>query len=108
MDEFRTERAKRTLLFSLVSVGMGFTVLFPILAPLGREMGLSEIQITTIISASGLVVFLTSPIWGRRSDAWGRKRVLLCGLFGVVRPSQRTMNPARARGPSPNFLVSAA
>ena len=82
MDEFRTERAKRTLLFSLVSVGMGFTVLFPILAPLGREMGLSEIQITTIISASGLVVFLTSPIWGRRSDAWGRKRVLLCGLFG--------------------------
>jgi len=61
---------------------MGFTVLFPILAPLGREMGLSEIQITTIIGSSGLVVFLTSPIWGRRSDAWGRKRVLLCGLFG--------------------------
>jgi MFS family permease len=45
-------------------------------------MGLSEIQITTIIGSSGLVVFLTSPIWGRRSDAWGRKRVLLCGLFG--------------------------
>ena len=82
MGEFHTERAKRTLLFSLVSVGMGFTVLFPILAPLGREMGLSEIQITTIIGSSGLVVFLTSPIWGRRSDAWGRKRVLLCGLFG--------------------------
>ena len=82
MGEFNTERAKRTLLFSLVSVGMGFTVLFPILAPLGREMGLSEIQITTIIGSSGLVVFLTSPIWGRRSDAWGRKRVLLCGLFG--------------------------
>ena len=82
MGEFHTERAKRTLLFSLVSVGMGFTVLFPILAPLGREMGLSEIQITAIIGSSGLVVFLTSPIWGRRSDAWGRKRVLLCGLFG--------------------------
>ena len=82
MGEFHTERAKRTFLFSLVSVGMGFTVLFPILAPLGREMGLSEIQITTIIGSSGLVVFLTSPIWGRRSDAWGRKRVLLCGLFG--------------------------
>lgn len=82
MGEFHTERAKRTLLFSLVSVGMGFTVLSPILAPLGREMGLSEIQITTIIGSSGLVVFLTSPIWGRRSDAWGRKRVLLCGLFG--------------------------
>jgi MFS family permease len=62
---------------------MGFTVLFPVLAPLGREIGLSEIQITAIISASGLIVFLASPIWGRLSDQWGRKRVLLIGIFGV-------------------------
>jgi MFS family permease len=75
--------ARRILLVSLVSVGMGFTVLFPVLAPLGREIGLSEIQITSIISASGLIVFLSSPIWGRTSDLWGRKRVLLIGIFGV-------------------------
>jgi MFS family permease len=75
--------ARRTLLVSLVSVGMGFTVLFPVLAPLGREIGLTEIQITAIISASGLIVFLASPIWGRLSDQWGRKRVMLIGLFGV-------------------------
>ena len=82
MSDFDPVRAKRTLLFSLVIVGMGFTVLFPVLAPLGREIGLSEIQITMIIGLSGLVVFLSSPVWGRRSDRWGRKRVLLVGLFG--------------------------
>ena len=82
MTEFRTSRARRTLLASLVCVGMGFTVLFPVLAPLGREIGLSEFQITFIISMSGMVVFLASPIWGRRSDHWGRKTVLLIGLFG--------------------------
>jgi len=81
-DSFNPNYAKRTLLASLVSVGMGFTVLFPILAPLGREIGLSEVQITTVIAASGLMVFLFSPIWGRRSDRWGRKTVLLIGLFG--------------------------
>ncbi len=81
--EFSPVYAKRILLVSLVSVGMGFTVLFPVLAPLGREIGLSEIQITTIISASGLIVFLASPVWGRRSDLWGRKRVMLIGIFGV-------------------------
>ena len=65
-------------------MGMGFTVLFPILAPLGREIGLSEVQITTIIAISGLTVFLGSQRWGRISDAWGRKRVLLIGLFGFA------------------------
>ena len=83
MPPFSTTYARRTLLVSLVSVGMGFTVLFPVLAPLGREIGLTEIQITSIISASGLVVFLASPVWGRLSDQWGRKRVMLVGLFGV-------------------------
>lgn len=84
MTDFSTDYAKRTLLISLVSVGMGFTVLFPVLAPLGREMGLSEFQITFVIGASAIVVFLCSPLWGRTSDAWGRRRVLLIGLFGFT------------------------
>ncbi len=45
-------------------------------------MGLSEFQITSIIGCSALTVFIASPIWGRISDRWGRKRVLLTGLFG--------------------------
>ncbi len=84
MNDFPAAYARRTLLFSLVSVGMGFTVLFPVLAPLGREIGLSEIQITGIIAASSLTVFLSAPIWGRISDHWGRKRVMLIGLFGFA------------------------
>ncbi len=84
MPELPLVYARRTLLVSLVSVGMGFTVLFPVLAPLGREIGLSEIQITSIIAASSLTVFLTSPIWGRVSDRWGRKHVMLVGLFGFT------------------------
>ncbi len=84
MPELSLVYARRALLVSLVSVGMGFTVLFPVLAPLGREIGLSEIQITSIIAASSLTVFLTSPIWGRVSDHRGRKRVMLVGLFGFT------------------------
>ncbi|MGD8418176.1 MAG: MFS transporter [Pseudomonadales bacterium] len=84
MPTFSVTYARRTLLVSLVSVGMGFTVLFPVLAPLGREIGLTEIQITSIISASGMIVFLASPIWGRMSDRWGRKQVMLIGLLGVA------------------------
>lgn len=83
-NNFSTEAAKRTLLASLVIVGMGFSVLFPVLAPLGREIGLQEFQITSIIASSSLMVFLASPVWGRLSDRWGRKRVMLTGLFGFT------------------------
>jgi len=45
-------------------------------------MGLSEFQITSIIATSSLTVFLSAPLWGRLSDLWGRKRIMLVGLFG--------------------------
>ncbi|MEM6708148.1 MAG: MFS transporter [Pseudomonadota bacterium] len=80
--DFPHDRANHSLLVSLVIIGMGFTVLFPILAPLGREIGLSEVQINAIIAASSLTVFLASPHWGRLSDRLGRKNTLLIGLFG--------------------------
>ena len=74
--------AKRTLLFASASMGFAQTVLFAILAPLGREIGLVEVQIGAIISCSSLTLFLVSPLWGRASDVWGRRKVLLIGLFG--------------------------
>ena len=81
-QEFRY--ARTILLLALVAVGFGFTVLFAILGPLGREVGMSELQISSIIAASSLVVFLASPHWGRLSDRWGRKRVMVIGLFGYA------------------------
>jgi len=62
--------------------GMGQTIVFAILPPLGREIGLQEIAIGAIISMSSLVFFLSSRTWGRLSDRWGRKPVILIGLWG--------------------------
>ncbi|MFT4654517.1 MAG: MFS family permease [Patiriisocius sp.] len=74
--------AKRTLLLASATIGFAQTVLFAILAPLGREVGLVEVQIGAIISSSSLTLFLVSPLWGRASDVWGRRKILLVGLFG--------------------------
>jgi MFS family permease len=74
--------AKRTLLLAAAAMGFAQTVLFAILAPLGREVGLVEVQIGAIISSSSLTLFLVSPLWGRASDTWGRRKILLIGLFG--------------------------
>ncbi|MDZ7670111.1 MAG: MFS transporter [Gammaproteobacteria bacterium] len=77
-------RARYLLFATLVAVGMGQTIVFAVLAPLGREIGLSEVQVGAIISASSIMFFIASPIWGRISDRWGRRRVILVGLFGYT------------------------
>lgn len=70
------------VLFSVLTTGIGQSMTFALLAPLAREVDLSEIQIGLIITCSALAFTLTSPIWGRTCDRWGRKPVLLIGLFG--------------------------
>ena len=61
---------------------MGQSMVFAMLPALGREVGFAEVAIGTIVSMSSLVFFLGSRAWGRISDRWGRKPVILCGLWG--------------------------
>jgi MFS family permease len=73
----------RGLLFiTLFNSILGLSVLFPILAPLGRELGLSELQVGSLSASYALMQVLVSPSWGRLSERIGRKRVLLCGVLG--------------------------
>ena len=59
---------------------LGQTTLNPVIAPLSREVGLAEWQIGFTISVAAVMVVLTSQIWGRRSQSWGRKPVLIAAL----------------------------
>ncbi|GAB5414943.1 MAG: MFS transporter [Congregibacter sp.] len=72
------------LLSALLATGIGQSLVFAILAPLGREVDLAEIQITSIIAVSALVFAVASPYWGRLSDRVGRKPVILIGLIGYT------------------------
>jgi predicted MFS family arabinose efflux permease len=73
----------RVILFFTIFIAMlGLSVLFPILAPLGRQLGLSETQVGWFSTAYSLMQFVFSPVWGARSERVGRKPVLLLGLVG--------------------------
>ncbi|WP_119420939.1 MFS transporter [Desertibaculum subflavum] len=71
--------AHRLLYLGLVVFGMGQTMLFAILPSGGRALGLNETQIGSVITASAVMAFLAAPFWGRRSDIWGRKKVIIFG-----------------------------
>ncbi|MCB1703863.1 MAG: MFS transporter [Halioglobus sp.] len=67
-----------------MATGMGQSLVFAILAPLGREVNLRELQITSIIAFSALIFGLAAPRWGRYSDRIGRKPVIITGLVGYT------------------------
>jgi MFS family permease len=70
------------LFITLFNSILGLSVLLPILAPLGRELGLSELQVGSLSASYALMQVLVSPAWGRLSERIGRKRVLLMGVLG--------------------------
>jgi MFS family permease len=74
-----------TLLFlAVMSMALGQTLVFTLLPLLGRAVGLREIQVGIIITASSAVYALAARFWGRRSDVLGRRRVILFGLAGYT------------------------
>jgi len=70
------------LFLSLFNSILGLSILFPILAPLGRELGLSESEIGLTSTSYALAQFVAAPFWGRMSEQRGRKPVLLIGVIG--------------------------
>ncbi|WP_117237820.1 MFS transporter [Thermus sediminis] len=71
------------LFLTLFNSVLGLSILFPILGPLGRELGLSEVQVGLFSTGYALMQFLLSPYWGRRSEG-GRKPILLLGILGFA------------------------
>ena len=67
-----------------MATSIGQSLVFAILPPLGREVNLGELQITSIITLSSLVFAFASRRWGRLSDKLGRKPIIITGLVGYT------------------------
>lgn len=77
-------RIHALLFIAVVTMAMGQTLVFALLPLIGREVGLAELQIGIIITASSAVYALATRVWGRRSDRLGRRRVIVIGLAGYT------------------------
>lgn len=72
------------LVASLACIGVGQSMLFAVLPPAARTLGVSPFQIATIFAVSATIWVFASPRWGRRSDAVGRRPIMLTGLVGYA------------------------
>lgn len=77
-------RALRLLFVSLVCIGIGQSMLFSILPPAARQIGITPFQVSTVFATSATLWVFISPWWGRRSDVRGRRPIMIIGLCGYA------------------------
>lgn len=82
-------RTMAVLMLSVFTVSMGYGVILPLLPYLIERLLGAEGVAAQVSRATGLMtglytlsLFLFAPVWGRLSDRFGRRDVLLTGLIG--------------------------
>jgi MFS family permease len=72
-----------TLLFVVMLViGAGNTALQSVMPAIGRSLDIPDSAIALAFSVSALVWVIAAPVWARRSDRTGRRRMVLTGVAG--------------------------
>ena len=73
---------KFILASGVVIFAIGQSLLFIIVAPMARSIGLTELQFGLTFSLANISLIFAGPFWGKKSDVIGRKPVFIIGLFG--------------------------
>lgn len=72
------------LFMVMLVIGAGNTALQSVLPALGRSIGVPDSAIAAAFSVSAAVWVFAAPVWARRSDHQGRRRMVLIGLTGFM------------------------
>lgn len=69
------------ILFFIVFIDLiGFGIAIPLLPFYGERFGASPAVVTMLLATFSFAQFLMAPVWGRLSDRYGRKPILLTSL----------------------------
>lgn len=71
-----------TLAFTVFLDLVGFGMILPLLPFYAERFGATAFEIGLLFAVYSLAQFAMSPVWGRLSDRWGRRPLLLGSIFG--------------------------
>ena len=73
------------ILFLTVVIDLiGFGIIIPILPFVAPQFGADEMDIALLIASHSILAGLCGPFWGRLSDRFGRKPILLICMLGAA------------------------
>jgi MFS family permease len=73
----------RTLFFVCVTDILGFGILIPLVPYMADRFGVTPAFITPILGIYSLCQLVAAPLWGRLSDRYGRRPILISSLAGA-------------------------
>lgn len=72
-----------TIILSILLDIFGYTMVLPLLPSIATDLGAADFMIGVLISSNALAALLFIPIWGKLSDKYGRKPILLISQAGT-------------------------
>lgn len=72
------------LLLTIFIDTVGFGIVLPLLPYFAEKFDASPLQVTLLATVYSIAQFLLAPLWGRLSDRWGRRPIILFTLGGLV------------------------
>lgn len=72
------------LAFTLVVVMLGFGIVIPIMPFYVDIMGAGGTELGLLVASYAVMRLIFGPIWGGLSDRYGRKPILMIGIFGYA------------------------
>ena len=79
----RVGRSPLAIVFVTVLLDLvGFGIVIPLLPLYAQGFGAGPVAVASLLAVYSAMQFLFAPSWGRLSDRFGRRPVLLVGLFG--------------------------
>lgn len=73
-----------TLFFTMVVVMIGFGIVIPIMPFYVENFGVGGTGLGFMMALFSIMQFIFSPFWGGLSDRYGRKKIMLFGVFGTA------------------------
>ncbi len=82
-----TKEQKRSLAIIFFTVFLdlvGFGIILPLMPYLARQFSATPLEIGLLMAVFSFMQFLFSPLWGKLSDRFGRRPIILISLMGAI------------------------